>query len=196
LIRQLGTIANQLTLMRLIFVPFIIINVIDGNYGWALVLLVAAGISDGLDGLLARTLKQQTLLGEYLDPIADKLLLSSLFLVLSLVHLIAWRFTVVVFTRDIGILLISGVLYAAVGLRNFRPSIFGKLNTTAQIGAVFFVMLWQVYAIDWIFYTKRVFLWLTFLFTTLSAVHYIYLVGVRVKALGQAKNASAESAGL
>src|SRR5690349_8573541 len=138
LLQQLGTIANQLTLMRLIFVPFIIINVLDNNYVWALALLVAAGLSDGLDGLLARALKQQTLLGEYLDPIADKLLLSSLFLVLSVMQKIAWRFTVLVFTRDIGILLISGVLYAAVGLRNFRPSIFGKLNTASQIGAVFF----------------------------------------------------------
>jgi cardiolipin synthase len=162
----------------------------------ALCLLVAAGLSDGLDGLLARTLKQQTLLGEYLDPIADKLLLSSLFLVLSVMHKIAWRFTVLVFTRDIGILLISGVLYAAVGLRNFRPSIFGKLNTASQIGAVFFVLLFEIHQDGWLFYAKRVFLWLTFLFTTLSAVHYIYLVGVRVKAMGHAKNASAGSAGL
>ena len=196
LLQQLGTIANQLTLMRLIFVPFIIINVLDNNYIWALCLLVAAGLSDGLDGLLARALKQQTLLGEYLDPIADKLLLSSLFLVLSVMQKIAWRFTVLVFTRDVGILLISGVLYAAVGLRNFRPSIFGKLNTASQIGAVFFVLLFELHQDAWSFYAKRLFLWLTFLFTTLSAVHYIYLVGVRVKAMGQAKNASAGSAGL
>lgn len=196
LLQQLGTIANQLTLMRLIFVPFIIINVLDNNYIWALVLLVAAGLSDGLDGLLARTLKQQTLLGEYLDPIADKLLLSSLFLVLSVMNKIAWRFTVLVFTRDIGILLISGVLYAAVGLRNFRPSVFGKLNTSSQIGAVFFVLLFEIRSDVWLFYAKRAFLWLTFLFTTLSAVHYIYLVGVRVKALGQSRNASAGSAEL
>lgn len=195
MIRQLGTIANQLTLMRLIFVPFIIINVLDNHYGWALGLLVAAGLSDGLDGLLARLLKQQTLLGEYLDPIADKLLLSSLFLVLSFMQRIPWRFTVLVFTRDIGILMISAVLYAAVGLRNFRPSIFGKLNTAAQIGAVFFVLLFELHSSGWLFYTKRGFLWLTFLFTTLSGVHYIYLVGQRLKALGHAKSASAESAG-
>jgi cardiolipin synthase (CMP-forming) len=190
IIRQLGTIANQLTLMRLIFVPFVIINVLDNNYGWALALLVAAGLSDGLDGLLARWLKQQTLLGEYLDPIADKLLLSSLFLVLSFMHKIPWRFTVVVFTRDIGILLISGVLYAAVGLRNFRPSIFGKINTACQIGAIFFVLLFEIHPDGWLLYTKRGFLWSVFLFTTLSAVHYIYLVGQRMKQLGQAKSAA------
>jgi cardiolipin synthase len=189
LIRQLGTIANQLTLLRLVFVPFIIINVVDENYGWALGLFVAAGISDGLDGLLARWLKQQTLLGQYLDPIADKLLLSSLFLVLSFMHKIPWRFTVLVFTRDIGILVVSAVLYAAVGLRDFSPSIFGKLNTAAQIGAVFFVMLYQIVPMAEIFIVRRTFLWLTFLFTCLSGIHYIYLVGLRLKAQTNARGA-------
>lgn len=190
MIRQFGTIANQITLLRLVFVPFIIINVVDGNYHWALALFVAAGISDGLDGLLARTLKQQTLLGEYLDPIADKLLLSSLFLVLSFMHKIAWRFTVLVFTRDIGILLVSALLYAAVGLRDFRPSIYGKLNTASQIGALFFVLLFEIDPMPNLFYAKRIFLWLTFLFTLLSGLHYIYLVGQRLKAQSQVRGAA------
>ena len=190
MIRQFGTIANQLTLMRLVFVPFVIINVVDGNYGWALALFIAAGISDGLDGLLARTLKQQTLLGEYLDPIADKLLLSSLFLVLSFMSHIPWRFTILVFTRDVGILIVSAVLYAAVGLRDFRPSIFGKLNTGAQIGAIFFVLLQEIHPMQWLMITKQAFLWLTFLFTVLSGLHYIYLVGQRLKTQGQVKSAT------
>lgn len=190
MIRQFGTIANQLTLMRLVFVPFVIINVVDGNYGWALALFIAAGISDGLDGLLARTLKQQTLLGEYLDPIADKLLLSSLFLVLSFMSHIPWRFTILVFTRDVGILIVSAVLYAAVGLRDFRPSIFGKLNTGAQIGAIFFVLLQEIHPMQWLMVTKQAFLWLTFLFTVLSGLHYIYLVGQRLKTQGQVKSAT------
>ena len=193
MIRQLGTIANQLTLLRLIFVPFIIINVVDQNYGWALGVFVAAGISDGLDGLLARTLKQQTVLGEYLDPIADKLLLSSLFLVLSFMHKIPWRFTVLVFTRDIGILVVSAVLYAAVGLRNFRPSVFGKLNTGAQIGAIFFVLYFEIQTTGWTFYAKRGFLWLTFLFTLLSGIHYIFLIGQRVRLHGESKSPAALS---
>jgi len=191
LIRQLGTVANQLTLLRLVFVPFIIINVLDGNYFWALGLFIAAGVSDGLDGLLARWLRQQTLLGEYLDPIADKLLLSSLFLVLSFMHRIPWRFTVLVFTRDVGIVIVSALLYATVGLRNFRPSIFGKLNTAAQIGAVFFVLLFETDPMPPLFYAKRVFLWLTMLFTILSGIHYIYLVGQRLKAHAQLRGASA-----
>jgi cardiolipin synthase len=190
LIRQLGTIANQITLLRLVFVPFIIINVVDGNYYWALGLFVAAGLSDGLDGLLARTLKQQTLLGQYLDPIADKFLLSSLFLVLSFMHRIPWRFTVLVFTRDIGILLVSAILYAAVGLRDFRPSIYGKLNTASQIGAIFFVLLFEIHPTTWLLYAKRGFLWLTFLFTLLSWIHYTYLVGQRLKSQSHGRGAA------
>ena len=85
---QVFTAPNQLTLLRMIFVPFIVIHLVDGHFLWALVLFVVAGFSDGLDGLLARRLHQQTLLGQYLDPTADKLLLSTMFLVLlSLIHI-------------------------------------------------------------------------------------------------------------
>jgi len=178
---QLWTVANQLTLMRLIFVPFVIINVVDGNYGWALILFMAAGFSDGLDGLLARTLKQQTMLGEYLDPIADKLLLSSLFLVLSFMDRIPWKFTILVFTRDVCILMVSAVLYIAVGLRNFRPSVYGKLNTLAQVAAVFFVLLFEVRPEPWIYRTDRALLWTALTLTCVSAIHYIILVGRRLK---------------
>jgi len=72
---------NQLTLLRMVFLPFIIIKLVEGQYQYALILFTLAGLSDLLDGLLARTLGQQTLLGQYLDPIADKLLLSTTFLV-------------------------------------------------------------------------------------------------------------------
>src|SRR5574337_1295451 len=97
---QILSFPNQLTLLRMIFLPFIILRLVDGHYLFALVLFVLAGLSDGLDGLLARTLKQQTLLGQYLDPIADKALLSTVFLVLSILHEIPWKFTVLVFSRD------------------------------------------------------------------------------------------------
>src|SRR6202158_1501931 len=128
----------------MIFVPFIVIHLVDGRYLWALVVCVIAGFSDGLDGLLARTLHQQTLLGQYLDPIADKLLMSTMFLVLSIQGMIPWKYTVVFFSRDISILLISGVLFMIAGLRDFRPSIFGKANTFAQVAAIFFVLLLSV----------------------------------------------------
>ena len=116
---QLLTAPNQLTLLRMMFVPFIVIDLVAGHYKWALILFVLAGFSDGLDGLLARTLKQQTVLGQYLDPIADKLLLSTMFMVLAILHKIAWKYTVLVFSRDISILFASAVLYAIAGLRDF-----------------------------------------------------------------------------
>lgn len=178
---QVFTAPNQLTLLRMVFVPFIVIHLVDGHYLWALVLFVVAGFSDGLDGLLARRLHQQTLLGQYLDPIADKLLLSTLFLVLSVLHKIPWKFTVLVFSRDISILAASAVLFAIAGLRNFRPSIFGKANTFSQIGAVFFVLLLEVKQVRWIWITRKVFLNATLMFTIVSALHYVILVQRRLR---------------
>jgi cardiolipin synthase len=142
---------------------------------------VLAGLSDGLDGLLARKLNQQSVLGQYLDPIADKFLLSSLFLVLSFAHQIPWRFTVLVFSRDVFLLITSALLYVVVSYRDFRPSIFGKLNTTAQICAVFFVLLGQVlHELHWLFWVRRGFLWMTFAFTLISGIHYVILTEKRM----------------
>ena len=179
--RQILTAPNQLTLLRMIFLPFIVINLVKHDFKWALVLFVLAGVSDGLDGLLARTLHQQTLLGQYLDPIADKLLLSTMFLVLSILHKIPWKYTVVVFSRDISILAASAVLFAIAGLRDFRPSIFGKANTFSQISAVFFVLLFATHPWGWVWIARTVFLRATFLFTIASALHYVILVQQRLR---------------
>ncbi len=178
---QIFTAPNQLTLLRMIFVPFIVIHLVEGRYLWALGVFVVAGFSDGLDGLLARALHQQTLLGQYLDPIADKLLLSTMFLVLSILHKIPWKFTVLVFSRDISILAASAVLFAIAGLRNFRPSIFGKANTFSQIAAVFFVLLFEVHPLHWLWIGRSVFLRATFIFTIVSALHYVILVQQRLR---------------
>jgi cardiolipin synthase len=180
-LREILTAPNQLTLLRMIFLPFIVINLVKHDFKWALALFVFAGLSDGLDGLLARTLHQQTLLGQYLDPIADKLLLSTMFLVLSILHKIPWKFTVLVFSRDISILAASAVLFAIAGLRNFRPSIFGKANTFSQIAAVFFVLLSCIRPGRWISITRIVFLRATFAFTIISALHYVLLVQQRLR---------------
>ena len=182
MLRQLLTAPNQLTLMRLIIIPFIIINIVDNNHRSALVLLVIAGLSDGLDGLLARTLHQQTRLGQYLDPIADKLLLSTLFLVLSILHDIPWKYTVLVFSRDLCIMIIAAVLYATTTIRDFRPSIFGKINTGAQVATIFFVLLYQVDSAPWIYYCRKVGLISTFMFTLVSGLHYVYITGQRLLA--------------
>ena len=140
---QLRAAPNQLTFLRLCLVPFLLLAVLEHHYRLAFLLFVIAGISDALDGVLARWLKQQTKLGQYLDPVADKLLLSSLFLTLHYVGLVSRRVTLLVFARDIGILVVGALLFAALGLRNFRPSIWGKANTLAQIVAVIAVMLAQ-----------------------------------------------------
>jgi cardiolipin synthase (CMP-forming) len=182
---QILTAPNQLTLLRMAFVPFAVIELVEGRYFWALVLFVLAGMSDGLDGLLARKLHQQTLLGQYLDPIADKLLLSTMFVVLSILHQIPWKYTVVVFSRDISILAASAVLFAIAGLRDFRPSIFGKANTFSQIAAVFFVLLLAVRRLRWIWIIRIFFLHATFAFTIISALHYAFLVQHRLRAQAQ-----------
>ena len=185
-IRQILTAPNQLTLLRMIFLPFIVINLVGHHFVWALVLFVLAGISDGLDGLLARTLHQQTQLGQYLDPIADKLLMSTMFLVLSIEYraLVPWKYTVLVFSRDISILLISGVLFMIAGLKDFRPSIFGKANTFAQVAAIFFTLLLLVMPVVWVDIARKTFLKATFFFTILSAVHYAFLVQHRLREHG------------
>jgi cardiolipin synthase len=188
---QIFTYPNQLTLLRMVFLPFILLNLLDGHYLSALILFILAGLSDGLDGLLARTLKQQTQLGQYLDPIADKALLSSVFLVLSILHKIPWKFTVVVFSRDGLILAASTVLFAIAGLRDFRPSIFGKANTFAQVAAVFFVLLLQITNQRWIAIARQTSLRAVFFFTIISGVHYVFLVGGRLRAGGQTSTTAA-----
>ncbi len=181
MIGQLRTAPNQLTLLRLLFIPFIVITLLDEHYGWALGLFVLAGLSDFLDGILARLLQQKTALGMLLDPIADKLLLSTLFLVLSLVHKIPWKVTVLVFSRDLCILVTCAVVWATTSIRDFPPSFYGKANTTAQILAVFFVLLDEVAPTPAVLLAKQVALWATLALTVLSGVHYIFRLGRRLR---------------
>jgi len=185
LLSQLKSMPNQLTLIRLVFIPFIIMAVTEtpANYRLAMLLFILAGISDGLDGLLARLLKQKTKLGEYLDPLADKLLLSSMFILLSYEHRIPWRITLIVFSRDIGIVIVALVLYMSTALRDFSPSVFGKVNTAAQVAAIFFVLLNEFDNDLWVNYLTDILLWSVFGFAMLSGVHYIILVGRRLRAL-------------
>ena len=180
-LRQILTAPNQLTLLRMIFLPFIVINLVKHDFLWALALFILAGVSDVLDGLLARRLHQQTLLGQYLDPIADKMLMSTMFLVLAIEHTIPWKYTIVVFSRDISILLIGGVLFMIAGLRDFRPSIFGKANTFAQVAAIFFALLLLIEPAHWVWIARLAFLRATFAFTIVSAVHYAFLVQHRLR---------------
>jgi cardiolipin synthase (CMP-forming) len=180
---QLKTAPNQLTLLRMIFLPFIAIAIVDGYWMRALILFVLAGISDGLDGLLARWLQQRTRLGQYLDPIADKLLLSTMFLVLSSTHKIPWKFTILVFSRDVGILVVCAVVYSTTTLRDFSPSIYGKANTLAQVATLLLVLVDEVRPEPAWTVAKTAGLWVTFALTLISWLHYTWLVGYRLRHL-------------
>lgn len=183
MIRQLRSMPNLLTLLRLFFIPFIIIAILDHRAVLALSLFIVAGVSDALDGLLARLLHQRTKLGEYLDPIADKLLLSSLFLVFSLTHRVAWRITVLVFSRDILMLVIGAVLFMTNTVRDMRPSILGKLATAVQVVALGLVLLADVYPhAHWIMEVKRFALRATVVLTVLSGMHYMFVIARRLRA--------------
>jgi cardiolipin synthase len=192
---RIWTVPNQITLLRLGFLPLFLILIVYEQYRWALLILVLAGLSDGIDGLLARKLDQKSAIGAYLDPIADKLLLSTMFMVLAILHKIAWKYTVLVFSRDISILFASAVLYAIAGLRNFRPSIFGKANTFAQVAAIFFVLLFQIKHDRWVWITQTTFLHATVGFTVVSAVHYVFLVGQRLRGTNHVSSNASKAPG-
>jgi len=173
------TAPNLLTLLRICMAPFLVAAVLEGRYALGFGLFVVAGLTDALDGALARSLKQRSMLGEYLDPVADKLLLSTLFLVLMSQGLIPVTVTVLVFGRDVGILLVAAILYAAAGRREFSPSIFGKANTLAQIGAVAAVLLYQLMRARWVAMTRASLLDATMALTVASGLHYAWLVSHR-----------------
>lgn len=130
--------ANQLTILRMLLIPAFVILLLYEHRGWALVVFLLAGLTDLLDGLIARVAGQKTTLGAWLDPMADKLLLVTMFVMLTLPtigsanRLPLW-FTVLVISRDIAIVLTVAVVNLAVGPRTFRPSIFGKIATATYI---------------------------------------------------------------
>jgi cardiolipin synthase len=175
-LNQFRAAPNLLTLMRLFIIPFLIIEILDSNYEAALGLFVLAGVSDALDGLLARWLSQRTTLGQYLDPIADKLLLSTLFVVFTHVGLMPRYVTVLVFSRDLGILLIATLLFATGSLRDFRPSLFGKVNTFMQIIALLSVLCQKIFA--WHHFTamRDILLQTIAIMAPLSAAQYAWIV--------------------
>jgi cardiolipin synthase len=181
-LKQFGAAPNLLTMLRLFTLPFLVITILDSHWVFAFILLWIAGISDGLDGLLARWLKQKTVLGEYLDPIADKLLLSTLFIVLTHVGLVPRFVTVLVFSRDLGILLIATLLFVTNTLRNFRPSFLGKANTSVQILGVLTVMTCQVLPNAGLTELKQILLWAIAVLAPVSAAEYAWLVFRRVSA--------------
>jgi cardiolipin synthase (CMP-forming) len=132
------TPANQLTILRMLLIPAFVILLLYGYRGWALVTFLVAGLTDMLDGLIARRTGQKTTLGAWLDPMADKLLLMTMFVMLTLPEIgsanrLPLWFTILVLSRDIAIVLTVAVVNLAVGPRTFRPSTFGKIATATYI---------------------------------------------------------------
>jgi cardiolipin synthase len=171
------TVANQLTILRIMLVPAFVLLVVYGYLGWALLVFLTAGITDALDGLIARRAGQRTSLGAWLDPMADKLLLVTTFVVLTLPaipltnHLPLWL-TVLVISRDVVIVGVVAIISIATGPRTFTPSIFGKLTTASYIVTSVIVMYYNVrreYAL-----IIDVFVWISLTLTLVSAVDYFF----------------------
>ena len=132
------TAANQLTLLRMLLIPAFVLLVVYGHPGWALITFFIAGLTDALDGLIARLAGQKTSLGAWLDPMADKLLLVTMFIVLTLpdlglINRIPLWLTVLIISRDVGIVLTVAIVNLAVGSRTFRPTVYGKIATAIYI---------------------------------------------------------------
>ena len=181
------TAPNLLTLLRICLAPFLVAAILERHFAVSFGLFVAAGLTDALDGLLARLLKQRSMLGEYLDPVADKLLLSTLFLVLMHMSLIPVTVTVLVFGRDVGILVVAAILYAATGRRDFGPSLIGKANTLAQVAAVAAVLLQAMLldhhiALRWVAIFEQWAFWATMALTVASGLQYAWIAARRVGA--------------
>jgi cardiolipin synthase len=170
------TLANQLTLLRIVLVPALVILVLYGRVGWALLTLLAAGITDLLDGLIARRAGQKTTLGAWLDPMADKLLLVSAFIVLTVpdsglrIRLPVWL-TILVISRDLAIVLTVAVVNLAIGRRTFVPSLLGKTATGVYIATCMAVLIANYLGGgDAI---VQAFVLVTAAITVLSALHYL-----------------------
>jgi len=167
------SIPNILTVIRILLTPLLVICLLKQMYMYSLLLFTIAGISDGLDGFLARTFDSRTELGAYLDPVADKVLLVTAFLSLAYLKLLPMWLTVVVIARDI--LIVLGIAICSLWHVHvtIRPSMISKATTFFQIALVFFVLLDTGYP-----HFSRLnsgLYWITAAVTILSGLHYLYL---------------------
>lgn len=170
------TLANVLTFLRLLLIPAFVLCVVYGRFGWALVTFAAAGLTDLLDGLVARRANQKTSLGAWLDPAADKLLLVTTFIVLTLPNLglpnrVPLWLTILMISRDIAIVVTVAVVNLAVGPRTFRPSPLGKAATAFFIltGIVVLFFNYLGRTSPWV----DVFVWGSLAITLASSVDYV-----------------------
>jgi cardiolipin synthase (CMP-forming) len=173
------TLANQLTLLRMLLIPAFVLLVVYGYFGWALIVFLVAGATDAFDGLAARRAGQKTTLGAWLDPAADKLLLVTTFVVLSLPNLglvnrIPIWLTVLIISRDVGIVLTVALVSLALGPRTFKPSLLGK-------GATAFFILTCVVVMYFNYLGRSSpivdgFIWGSLAITLASGIDYVFRV--------------------
>ncbi len=166
-------VPNLLTLVRILLVPITVIFLMQGAFAKALTLLVVSGITDALDGFFARILNQQTVLGSYLDPIADKALLASCFVTLSIKGVIPGWFTVVVISRDFIILVGIAILSIMSIPYQIRPSFVGKLTTALQLLTLAISLVSRIFpgTIDYLYLLMLQ--WVTVAFTIISGLNYM-----------------------
>jgi cardiolipin synthase len=179
------TLANELTLLRMLLIPAFVILIIYHQLGWALAIFLAAGITDGLDGLIARWSGKKTTLGAWLDPMADKLLLVTTFIVLTLpglglVNRVPIWLTVLIISRDIVIVLTVAVINLAIGRRTFRPTIYGKLATATYIITAVVLMVFNYLERRSLLVTACIYASLAV--TLISGIHYVTHAGRIVNA--------------
>jgi len=180
---RIVTVPNMLTVFRMVLIPVFVTLLFYQRFLWALGIFVTAGLTDGLDGLLARRFAQQSQLGTILDPIADKLMLVTAFIVLSMRsvfpqplpgHLpIPFWVTIAVISRDVFIIVGAAAINIMTGFRGFRPSWLGKVNTTVQIVAIAAIMFAASFPYYTGYYLPTVYA-TVFTFAILSGLHYIF----------------------
>lgn len=172
------TIPNLLTLLRILLIPLFIWEILELNFTFALIVFFIAGISDGLDGFLARRFNQQSKLGQVLDPIADKLLLTVTYLVLTLpdkgYEPIPIWLTFTTILRDVGIVVVALIIRKLTGFNDFKPSQLGKWNTVVLLATVLAFLVTNSLGS----YTEYLiaFYLLSLIMTIFSGLHYIYFV--------------------
>jgi cardiolipin synthase (CMP-forming) len=177
---RIWTVPNQITLLRLGFLPFFLILVFYEEYKWSLAVLVFVALTDAIDGFLARRLHQKSALGAYLDPIADKLLLSSSFVVLAMGKKIAWWLTIMVLSRDVLLLVVATVIIIVQGYRPFPPSLLGKATTLFEITLVCVVVFAAAYPNDRAPVLIHYLSFLVAAFVVVSGFHYAFTVARRL----------------
>ena len=165
-------VPNSLTILRILLIPVFIGLLVYGRYDGALAVLIVAGITDGLDGTIARAANQRTRLGSYLDPLADKLLLTSGFLTLSILHVIPVWISIVVVSRDL--ILVSGALLVRLtdSTVDLSPTALGKGTTFIQLAYIVVVVVLTSREID--LRLIQPFLYVMVALTVVSGLHYLY----------------------